>query len=339
MKTKYIFNILLIFIIILTSCREITVSTTVHEDGTFTRVITITGDSSDVLKPDLPYPIDSTWIRNMSKDSSDTKNFTLTYTKTFKNSRMLNKEIAQDTGWRKDLVRHIEIKKRFGFFYSYPIYREVIKAANPFSQYDYSDYLNADDLKWLTGKKVVRTKEDSALLKSADDRATDYLVECITIEIIKVLEKGLTQLDNPQLIPQNVILYKDSIKHRLDDDYEDLSIYIDFYATWTADSAVKQLSSLQPPLFEELNKTTTLLLKVWGMKGYKVDVVMPGIIMETNSIKLNGNKVEWGVDAMSVIFEDYEMYVESRIVNKWAFYVAGVVLILLIILLIVKVRK
>ncbi len=339
MKTKQILNILLILLLALTSCREITVTTVVHDDGSFTRIFTITGDSSSVIKKDLPYPVDSTWTSEYSKDTSQKNEFTLTYSKTFKRSKDLNNEVAADTGWRRQLDRHFDIGKAFGFFYSYPRYREVIKAANPFKEYDYSEYLGKDDLLWLSGEKVRITKADSAKYKSADDRSSEYFEDLLTQEIIKVMEKGIAELNDPGLVPQGVILYKDSIKHRLDDYHNNLNYYIDLYYKWTENPTVKELYNIDPPIFQELNKKGEFLLEIMGMESYTSEVELPGIIMETNSTKLEGNKVEWKVDPMSFMLEDYEMYVESRIVNKWAFYVAGVVLILLIVLLIIKIRK
>lgn len=341
MKTKHIANILLILLLALTSCREITITTIIHDDGSFTRIFTITGDSSSVFSKDLPYPIDSTWTTVSRKDTaaSESNQYILTYTKTFEKSKYLNRELESDTSWRQQLVRHFDIGKSFGFFYSYPKYKETIKAANPFSEYDYSEYLNQEDILWLTGQKVPVNKADSAKLESADDRSTAYFEDLLTSEVIKVLEKGLTELNNPQLVPQDVILYKDSIKSRLNEYHNTLDIFIDYYARWTDQPEVKDLYKLEPPIFQELNKKVRFMLEVMGMESYTVNVELPGIIMETNSIKLEGNKVEWKVDPMSFLLEDFEMYVESRVVNKWAFWLAGGVLLLLIVLLFLKVRK
>ena len=58
MKTQHIVLLLLFVIITFSACREISVTTKVNEDGSFTRIITITGDSADIFKKNLPYPID-----------------------------------------------------------------------------------------------------------------------------------------------------------------------------------------------------------------------------------------------------------------------------------------
>ena len=51
---------------------------------------------------------------------------------------------------------------------------------------------------------------------------------------------------------------------------------------------------------------------------------------------LNGNEVRWDFTGNSVMLTDYKIFVESRVVNYWAFVVSGVVLLLLVILLIIK---
>ena len=63
---------------------------------------------------------------------------------------------------------------------------------------------------------------------------------------------------------------------------------------------------------------------------------MPGLITATNSSMLNGNEVRWDFTGNSVMLTDYKIFVESRVVNYWAFVVSGVVLLLLVILLIIK---
>ena len=75
------------------------------------------------------------------------------------------------------------------------------------------------------------------------------------------------------------------------------------------------------------------------MEDYKVTVELPGIITETNSLSTKGNQVVWNVNASSILFEDYNLIVKSRVVNSWMFVIAGVVLLLFIVLVIFKLGK
>ena len=335
MKTRYAIYLFLSILIIFSGCREITVTTNVNKDGSFTRTIKITGDSSSVFKPDLPYPVDGTWVKMVVKDTTDKGDYILTYTKTFKESDQLNTEINQDTSWRKQLDRKVTINKSFGIFYSYITFCETYKAIKPFVRLNYPNYLTKEDMRYLSGNRIPITANDSIKEKQVADKFENFLIEAIANEIIITLEEGIRILNTPELNPENVQVYRDSIEHKLHEYYEDMNVYIDFYKDWTANESVNKLKTLEPPLFKELD----ILLNIMFMESYSQTVEMPGLITETNAISVTGSKVNWKVDPDRFLFEDYEMKVESRVVNQWAFIVSGLLLFLLLILLVVKVRK
>ena len=170
MKAKYLIYILATFLFFLSSCREISVSTIVNEDGTFTRIITITNDENLPSEENLPYPVDESWERQENKDTTGGKTYSVTFTKTYDNSEILNKELAMDTSWLRDVNREIDVKKRFWFFNSYLTYKETWKAANPFTQLDYLEYMSADDLRWITGHELAINESDSTALEEAEGK-------------------------------------------------------------------------------------------------------------------------------------------------------------------------
>ena len=302
-------------------------------------MIKITGDSSSVFKPDLPYPIDDTWAKTVIKDTTDKGDYILTYTKSFKNSDLLNNELNADTSWRKKLDRKITIDKQFGFFYSYITYCETYKAVNPFKKLNYPNYLTPNEMLYLSGNRIQITASDSAMEKKVSERFERFLIEAIANEIIITMEDGIKKLNDPQLNPDNVTLYRDSIENKLHEYYENMNVYIDFYREWTGNESVNKLKTLEPQLFGKLNEKISFLLNAVFMDEYSQTVEMPGLITETNSISVTGNKVSWKVNGDKIIFHNYEMKVESRVVNRWAFIVSGIILLLGLILLIIKVRK
>jgi len=339
MKTQHIIYLFLVTLLIISGCREITVTTKVNKDGSFTRTIKVTGDSSSVFKPDLPYPVDGTWVKTVVKDTTDNGDYILSYTKTYKNSDLLNTELSQDTSWRKHLERNVAIDKSFGFFYSYITFCETYKAVKPFEKFNYPNKLSAEEMLYLSGNKIPLTASDSLKDKQVSDKFEELLIEAIANEIIITLEEGIIKLNDPQLKPENVEVYRDSIEHKLDDYYENMNVYIDFYKEWTNNESVNKLKKLEPPLFMELNKKVSILLNSIFMDSYSQTVEMPGLITETNSISVTGNKVSWKVNGDKFIFHDYVMKVESRVVNRWPFIVSGLFLFLVLILLVVKARK
>jgi hypothetical protein len=337
MKAKYVILTLAIIFLGLSSCREITVKTSLNTDGSFTRTIIIKGDSADVIKSDLPYPVDASWERNIIRDTVDSTKFICTYTKEFRDDGSLNASIRKDSGWRKQINREIMISKRFMFFYSFLTYREVYEAADPSKLLDYKDYLSAADMEWLRDQKVPLNTQDSMLLDTAEARAGHYLHDALTEEIRLTLQNGLERSGDPELKTIDVSLYKDSIA-KYDTIWYDNNFHesIDALAAWTGNEKINELHNLSPPVFEELHKKIQFFDKIMMMAEYNVEVEMPGLITATNSTQLIGNTVSWHIHSLSFYFDDYEMYVESRVINYWAFIVAGVVLFALIILMIRK---
>ena len=340
MKKIHVIFGLFITIIVFSSCREINISTIVNKDGSFTRIVTITGDSSDVFKPNLPYPVDNSWEMKFQKDTTDSENYVLTYTKNFNNSTLLNQEFNEDTSWRKKLNRNINVERKLGFFYSYVVYKETIGAANPFNLLDYKDYISKEDMLWLTRKKLALNSSDSSKIEQADDMELKYLLEVITYEVVAVLKKSIEQLNSPVIDFNQVDNYRDSIALKVDDwDFNSSTDFVDYLAEWTNNSNIYKLKTVNSALFENLDNDIQFLEDIFDMEDYKVTVELPGIITETNSLSTKGNQVVWNVNASSILFEDYNMIVESRVINSWMFVIAGVILLLFIVLVIFKLGK
>ncbi len=339
MKTKYLIYLLLITGFILSSCREITVKTTINNDGSFTRVVTIRGDSADVIKTNLPYPIDSSWAKEFARDTSDSTKYICTYTKFYKSDDLLNAEMHNDTSWKSQIQRDVEISKRFMFFYSFITYHQVYKAANPFSE-DYHGYINEEDLLWISEVKAALNRKDSIRIDSAYVSLDNYYKHVLVVEIIDALQKGLRQLNDPNLNNIDLAMYKDSIAANAiswsSGKYENS---IDALITWTGNSELARLHNIEPSIFEELEIKDDYADKVFFGNEYTLEVEMPGLITETNSTVMHGNTVSWEMGTMSFFFEDYEMHVESRVMNYWAFVLSGLVALLLLIALIVKIFK
>jgi hypothetical protein len=339
MKTKKILYIILAASLLLSACREINVKTIVNEDGSFKRVITLRGDSSDVVKLNLPYPVDDSWQRECYQDTTEDV-FICVVSKTYKNDRLLNEEIENDTTWRKQIEREIEVSKRFMFFYSFIIYKETYQAANPVKHYDYSPYLNREQLDFLSGKKIPLNNSDSAILSTSEAFSEEYFLDALTREVIESLKKGIEKSENPALKQIELDQHKDSIASKIADYADgDLERYIDDLISWTGKTEFEQLKNIEPPIFESLDNKIRLFENLLMAEEYRVEVEMPGLITATNSTEMIGNTVSWEVPNMSFFFEDYVMMVESRVINNWAFWLSGAVLLLLLIAMIVRIFR
>lgn len=339
MKTNHIILLLIALLFTFSACREITVTTKVNKDGSFTRIIKITGDSTDIFKKDLPYPIDEKWLMEVKHDSVDTSMY-VTYTKTYSDSDLLNTEMQNDTSWMSRLDRRIEIRNKFGFFYSYLTFDEYIRAANPFIFLNFNDYLNAEDMKWLSNEILPKTSDDTITLEEVEEKALEFLACSITAEIVDILETGIRQLDDPDIDPQIVQMNHDSLLKLVNEwAFDKPDIFIDSLSGWIENTELLKLKQQEPDLFNEFNIKVKYFNRVFDMHDYHQYVEMPGLITETNSQVLKGNSVSWEVENGSFLFVDYTMHVESRVVNYWMFALTGLLVLVLIVFLLIKAFK
>lgn len=339
MKTNHIIILLLAFVFTFSACREITVTTKVNRDGSFTRTITITGDSAELYTKNLPYPIDDSWAMELKQDSVDSSYF-MTYSKNYESDRLLNKEIKKDTGERNFLNRRVDIKKRFGFFYSYLSFEEEIKATNPFNALDINDFLSPNDMQWINNERLPKSAADTVIMDDVEEKALDYLAHSITTEFIQIIEQGIEKLDNPKLDKALAKTYYDSIYVKTGEwEFDKPDKLVNDIAIWSNEPAILGILTTRPYLFEKFNKKIEIFDKTFDTQDYKQNVIMPGLITATNSAELKGNTVSWEVQALSYLLNDYKMNVESRVVNYWMFVLTGLIILVLIILLILKVFR
>lgn len=338
MKTRNTIAFLLVALLLtITSCRDIAVTTKINRNGSFTRTITVTGDSTEILNKRLPYPVDGSWKTVVKQDTAGSK-WIITYTKTFRNDQLLNKEITSDTGWMKQLKRQVSIHKRFAFFYSYITFREKIEAANPFTKIPLKDSLSADEIKQLENEGTPATPADSTKMKDIEEKALLLVVRSMTAEVSEILEKGIRQLNDPGLSPQIVKRYQDSLFQKIGGNWNLKSSkdFIKDLAHWSGQQKILEIEKNSPGLFRAFDAKLAFFNEVVTMRDYTQVVEMPGLITETNSQSLAGNTVKWKVDPMSYLLTDYTMYVQSRVVNYWMFVLTGIVVLSLIILLVIR---
>ena len=340
MKTKHVFYSLLVLLITFSGCREITVTTKINKNGSFTRTITIRGDSSELYDAGLPYPVDGTWISHVEPDTTEAGKFILAYSKTYATNDLLTAEIKNDTSWKKQLNRKIEIKKRVGLFYSYITYSETYRAANPFKTLNQQDFLTENDLKYIQAAYIPLTKQDSSLVEQAEAKMEDYLLQSISHEISNVLKEGILYLNKPYIDTSLVGLYKDSIDVKLSDwSFSQPGEFIGYFSEWTNYPEIAELNKIQPSLFDVQNQKFELIEKLIEMEGFTNEIEMPGLITATNSTNIIGNRLSWPVDSDSFLFCDYEMSAESRVINSWGFIFSGIIILTFFLVLLLKTSK
>jgi len=149
MKLFRLFGISLILCFFTNSCLEYQFTTRIFPDGSCERIMSIRGDSADLMHGVIHVPNDSSWKINISQVPGDQKKFELTATAHFPNVEALNKYFYQSIDSMPAVSIKSELTKKFRWFYTYLDYKETYKAFTPYRKVPISKFLKEEEDKIL----------------------------------------------------------------------------------------------------------------------------------------------------------------------------------------------
>jgi len=341
MRLKNIICVTILFLMMwITGCKEITTNTTIYPDGSCDRHIEIEGDSSTVLDYSyFPIPKDSTWIVSQHHDlghDSDTK---YTAKKHFQKISDLDNELAASRKNSLQIGVQVGFEKRFRWFNTFYVYRENYFKSNPFQHYPVSDF--------LTGEEVELYLMDEDTL-DLNDQVDLWMEKNIFEEFFQGLLVSCRMLGDSNLTEVQLIKNKDTLFNVIETaNFEEDFPFEEhnaqkFLVLLEKVLVTKQLWNLEESLKSHLRemKRKYDFISTIHLDNFKNRVTMPGLIISTNAENIEGNQVSWELRGTALFFKDYEMRVESRIVNPWALGVSGGMVFLIIVFLVMtSIRK
>jgi hypothetical protein len=367
-------SFLLVFILA-SGCLEYTITTRIMPDGSIERIMEVKGDSASIFKGCLPVPVDSTWEitdgfeERPQSDTSGEKTYVYKARKVYPNDKALNKELNPDSAGAGQVCRHVKVEKKFRWFNTFYRYEETYHQLFPFSNKPVNDYLTDDELKLMHADdnelhyspdedKLVLINDtlSGAILSVRDSVRMNELKKDIELKYMNwikdnlfeayfdVVRSSLSQMGIMK--PEVADKTRDSLFSYLENHYEfELLMNEDtstgdllqlMAAYYNVDSA--RLHESNKKDFDELESKMEFLLPIIN-DSFTNFTIMPGLIIETNSVKINGNTASWDVDSQLFFEKDYVLYIESRTVNKGAIVISGIILTLVIILLVAGMVK
>lgn len=348
MKTQFYFKIvfLLIIIFILGCGRNYKVETIIYADGSCHRTFIVTDHEKieDFFKSEYPIPVDTTWNLVIEKDTVEGGDTIYIYkaTKFFENVEQLNQLYVTDTSIYSCTGRTVELKRKFRWFYTYLEYIETYpKLFNQTSLVSYMDSVQYSYTKLTHEEQQKYLKEnfDSLGAERFDEEIEtiyfNWMARSIFNELFDVVEKSAKNISNWPISDSDFKHKRDSLQIIMDtnedkDIWDILNVIVDFDSTL--------ISNLrQQKAFSEFEIKYRFFEDIFLESGYSNTIEMPGLIIETNSSRVSEyNKVEWYVEWDKYFTDDYKMYVQSRIINKWAFWVSGIFVIFFIVVVALK---
>lgn len=328
MKMKY-YLVLLTFVLSIilnfSGCREYKTTTKINSDGSCERTIIV---KDKTVEPDsivFPIPTDNSWKIERAKDKDDTTQTVYTATKYFDNVNEINNEYKN----KEKIGIHVNLNKRFRWFYTYYDYEEIYHSYFPFRNIPLKNFLTPHEY-----ELYLKNDTTKAFKKRLEKYAEENYFEYFFDEFIKLLVRNKIE----DLTPELVTSKKSIIKKHIDeygDKTEELMKYMGkVLGTKSVWKLRNGIDDIVKSILEKMDHFST------ANGSFKNEVVIPGIILNTNAKTVEGNKVIWEFDEDRFCYEDFTMTVQSRVVNVWAFVVSGIVVLVVIVLLILpKLRR
>jgi hypothetical protein len=147
------------------------------------------------------------------------------------------------------------------------------------------------------------------------------------------------------LTPEIIQIRKDSLYAAIQlldkqksDNLNDVQKMILFLEKFYQTQAVHQWSVPLEKAMKDIERKQEFLMNLDANK-YVNQVVMPGLILDSNASSIEGSKAVWKPEGKRFFWEDYTMSVESRVVNRWAMWATGGLLLIMADLVFIRIRK
>jgi hypothetical protein len=315
---KIRFGCLLLLMIVSGGCNNsYTVKTKIHPDGSFDRTIVCEGDSLGIFKIALPFVFKNGWVISTEKKNDKTNKFITTATKKYPSADDLQAEWAAGRDSTKLNITS-RIDKRFRWFYTYYDYQEIIPAFGLFKQVTPFDSA-------FTPAEIERLNAGKdSLLKN---RLDTYWARNVIAEYIDSLASRSQRLHDPVFAPaqwqEKRAKLADSLLDKLTGKPDNMIAWIE--KAFQTPSAEK-LRGIIDTTEQEI--TAKAVIENDLDVSFKNEVVMPGILITSNSVNVEGSKLMW--EARPHRFISVVMTAESRTINLWAVIVSAVVCLVLL---------
>jgi hypothetical protein len=331
-------------LILVAGCREYETTTVVRPNGSCVRTVVLTRDSEDSTKamadlaPFAPGPgwtVTDTAISAPAEGIKTGGRYQYRAERSFRRVRDLDRLLNPDSiAGRTRLEVRVKLNRKFRWFNTFYEYRETYSLRSFFADVPVDGFMTRREL------DLYYQKEDTLdLKKKADAWFSEAYARFVIGRLVRIAEVHPL----PGLGAERVRSESDSLKSLLLRNMKPLEE--------DSTALVKLLESrFMNPRFGEwrvpLDSLQTEIQRAWeammelGSDSYACNVAMPGLIMDTNASTVEGSKAVWKFKGDRCQMEPYEMRAESRLMNRWAVWVTGLLVLgVMALLLIGAVRR
>jgi hypothetical protein len=324
----------------LPGCLDIYLTTHIFPNGEIEKTIVIKGDSADIFKAPFFFMQDTGWAVKWVPGDNDKLNYVMT--KRFKSFRDLNKTMNPEDTLIQVIRVNSDLRRKFRWFFTYFDYKETIFKTDPYKTQNWRDYLTEKELRLLKITDEDARKADPEYneqeYKEIEKKYNDFITRSAMEYFYRMMDPMFMKEPSLAEIKQELVTRKEKLYRYLVDssNVEESRDILKEMGKFLSKPEIIMLGEKYPDAFDLFDRK----MKFWdnlGANSYKFIIRMPGLLMATNSTQIQGNETRWEFQNNDIYFDDVVLTCESRMINRWAFWVAGLILVLAIGLAVLRV--
>ena len=344
MKHPVLATLIVSIAAIFSSCLEgIENKSVVHPDGSITRSILFSGDSSAIALRSFKLRLDSSWSITTSRH--DDKSWRLKAEQVFQNDLTMNAALQGEPG--KTLTASVHLEKSFQWFFTAYRYTETWKCFRLVDAEPMSPYFSSRELDLLSKHGIHKepsSPEDSVAMNAFEKKFKEWRLKNLFEAYYREFVKGVERIHSPLLTVTAVGQRKDELfrasAEKIENSEKDVKLVEHLFTAVLRSSLVGDAFRANADGFKSLVDALEYEEEIWTMGSFTVSVAMPGVITSTNAQEVNGSTANWKDFIVMSEFLDTDLTVESRSINWWAVFVTGVLVVaILLYLTIALVRR
>lgn len=338
MKIAKTFLLGIVVLFAFASCdHDVSMETTVHDDGSLDKIITLEGDSTNILNNYMGIREATGWKLVVTKKDSvkkkDEKKFVLTFSKHFQSSAEANEELAlpNDTLFRVTST----FEKKFRWFYTYLYYADTYHAINRLSLAT-EDYFTEEDYAFidrLPAEGSSISKADSLYLDRLNQKIFDFYGSRALFELYYSKLELLLKQENKTPWLDTLKNHKETMYTKLMKNNGAMDL-LEIEGMSNLPLTANQLSQLEAEIESRVDFFS------FATNGkYQHTINLPGNIVNTNADSVAGNSLYWRPSTTKFLLKDFTLYGESRRLNLWTVLVSIGVIVAAFLLMFYRGRK
>jgi hypothetical protein len=246
--------------------------------------------------------------------------------------------LKESHSWHDLKVRY-SLDKKFRWFYTYYIYKEVYPKIKTFDRVPLDKYMNNDEVSfWFNGNtdllKGMNGAEMKEFISDIESKFNSWLGNNLFDISYDILINNYNYLKGINISRERLISAKDSILVKYikdfdiiknDPSFEDLLdkyFKTKFFSTLINQKdnpVIKQIDTVLTKPFEHMQE--------YFAEGIDYRLLMPGKILQAKYAVLHNDTLVWNITAYRMVPGDFEISAQSRRANNWAFILSGFILL------------